>query len=189
MSTHPTDDPALALYLRKLRWALSALPETDRDSIVAETRSHLMDRIDSGARVDQAVAALGDAEIYARDFLNAYTISAAISSRKLPQVLRALLHNVVRSVTVALVGIVLLIAWAIAVAGVHLAILKLFDPAHIGLWRGENFFFIGVIDDPSTGQELLGPWLPALALLFVVLAWALTHLLGVWALRRLNSRL
>lgn len=187
--SNPAEDPILAAYLRKLRWALSALPDADRDAIVTETRSHLLDRIDAGASADQAVAALGDAEFYARDFLNAYTISAAISSRKLSQLLRALLHNIVRSAAVALAGIVIFIAWAIAIAGVHLSILKLFDPAHIGLWRGENFFFIGVIDDPSTGQELLGPWLPALALLFVVLAWALTHVLALWALRRLNSRL
>jgi hypothetical protein len=58
----------------------------------------------------------------------------------------------------------------------------------VGLWRGEGFFFIGIIDDPSTGQELLGPWLPAIALLFILAAWGLTHFLAVWALRRLSPK-
>lgn len=183
--TTPADHPKLAEYARKLRWALSALPEAERDGIAAEMRSHVLDRIDAGGTVEQVLAALGPAEDYARGFRDAYTVTTAIASRRLPQLISALLHNVLRSAAVAAAALVIFIAWAAAAVSVYLAALKLSDPAHVGWWRGENFEFIGIIDDPSTGQELLGPWLPAIALLFILIAWGLTHLLSVWALRRL----
>jgi uncharacterized membrane protein len=185
MNTH-AEDAKLAEYARKLRWALSALPEQDRDSIVAETRSHVLDRVDAGASVAEALAALGPPEDYARGFRESYAVATAISSRRLPQLISALLHNAARSLAVAVTGVVIFIAWAVAAIAVYLAALKISDPAHVGLWRGEGFFFIGIIDDPSTGQELLGPWLPAIALLFILIAWGMTHLLGVWALKRLK---
>lgn len=183
------DNTKLAEYARKLRWALSTLPEAERDGIVAEMRSHVLDRVDAGATVDEALAALGTPEAYARAFRDSYTVATAISSRSLPQVLSALLHNALRSAAVAVSAIVIFVAWAFAAMAVHLAVLKITDPAHVGLWKSDRFFFIGIIDDPSTGQELLGPWLPAIALLFILIAWGLTHALGVWALRRLPPKI
>jgi uncharacterized membrane protein len=176
----------LSEYARKLRWALSALPEADRDGIVAEMRSHVLDRVDAGASMEEALAALGPAEDYARAFRDSYTVTTAISSRHLPQIVSAVLHNAARSAAVAIAAIVIFVAWAAAAVSTYIAALKLIDPTHVGLWRGENFFFIGIIDDPSTGQELAGPWLPAIALLLILIAWMLTHVLGVWALKRLQ---
>jgi uncharacterized membrane protein len=187
MTTHG-EDARLAEYARKLRWALSALPEADRDGIVAEMRSHVLDRVEAGAKIEEALAALGPPEEYARAFRESYAVATALSSRRLPQLLSALLHNAARSIAVAVSGVVIFIAWAAAAIVVYLTILKISDPAHVGLWRGEGFFFIGIIDDPTTGQELLGPWLPAIALLFILAAWGLTHLLAVWALRRLAPK-
>jgi len=186
MST--AEDPKLSEFARKLRWALSALPEADRDSIVTEMRSHVLDRVDAGASLEEALAALGAPEDYARAFRESYAVATALSSRRLPQLMSALLHNAARSIAVAASGVVIFIAWAAAAIVVYLTILKISDPAHVGLWRGEHFFFIGIIDDPSTGQELLGPWLPAIALLFILIAWGVTHVLAVWALKRLSPK-
>jgi uncharacterized membrane protein len=185
--TNP-DDPKLTEYARKLRWALSSLPETDRDGIVQEMRSHVLDRVDAGAAMDQALAALGAPEDYARAFRESYAVATALSSRKLSQLVAALLHNAARSVAVAASGVVIFLAWSAAAIAVYLTVLKISDPAHVGLWRGEGFFFIGIIDDPSSGRELLGPWLPAIALFFILVAWGLTHILAVWALSRLAPR-
>jgi hypothetical protein len=179
-------DARLAEYARKLRWALAALPEADRDGIVAEMRSHVLDRVDAGASLDEALAALGAPEDYARGFLDSYAVATALSSRRLPQLLAVMLQNVARSAAVAVSGVIIFVAWAAAAVAVYLTLQKIADPAHVGLWRGEDFFFIGIIDDPSTGQELLGPWMPAIALLFILVAWGLTHALAVWALRRLK---
>lgn len=181
-------DPKLTEYCRKLRWSLAALPEADRDAIVAETRSHVLDRLDAGITLDETLSALGDPEDYARAFSDSYAVTAAISSRRLPRLLSALLFNAARSAVVAASAVVIFIAWAAAAMTFYLTALKISDPAHVGLWKGERFFFIGIIDDPSSGQELLGPWLPAIALLVTLIAWALTHVLSVWALRRLAPK-
>lgn len=182
------DHPKLAEYARRLRWALSSLPEDDRDSIVTEMRSHVLDRIDAGASLEAALAALGQPEDYAGAFRESYAVSAAISSRKLPQLLGAMLRNAARSAAVAASGLVIFVAWAAVAVAAYLVALKISDPAHVGLWKGEGFFFIGIIDDPSSGRELLGPWLPVIALVVVLAAWGLTQWLAVWALKRLSFR-
>ena len=51
MSTH-TDHPELADYARRVRGALSALPEADRDGIVDEMRSHTWDRLDASVSLE-----------------------------------------------------------------------------------------------------------------------------------------
>jgi uncharacterized membrane protein len=180
-----TEHPKLSEYARKLRWALAPLPESDRDGIVAELRSHVMDRVDAGVSIEAALAALGEPEEYARAFRDSYTVTTAISSRQLPQLISALLHNAMRSLAVGAAAIAIFMAWAAAAIVSYLAVWKLSDPVHVGLWRGERFFFIGIIDDPSTGEELLGPLLPVAALVFILIAWGLTHVLSVWALKRL----
>ena len=182
------DDSKLADYARKLRWALAPLPEQDRDDIVAEMRSHVLDRVDAGATLDDALGTLGNPDEYARGFRDSYTVATAISSRRLPQLLSALLHNAARSAVVAASTFLIFLAWAIVAIALYLSGLKLTDPTHVGLWASDHFFFFGIIDDPSTGRELLGPWIPAIALLFILIAWGLTHVLSVWALKRLPPK-
>lgn len=182
------DDPRLANYARRLRWALSALPEADRDGIVAEMRSHVLDRMDAGATLADALAGLGEPEDYARGFRDAYALAYALSSRRTSNLIAALLQGAAYSALAACVGVLLLVLWAAAALVVYVAILKVSDPAHVGLWSGENFFFIGIIDDPSSGRELLGPWITPLALVCVTFAWVITHAVAVWTLKRLPRK-
>lgn len=187
MSTH-AEAPGLLDYGRKLRWALSALPDADRDGIVAEMRSHVLDRVDAGASVQQALDALGDPTEYAHRFCDAYSVAFALSSRRTPHLIGALVGGVARNLAAACAGLVILVTWSAAALVTYVAILKIGDPAHVGLWRSEHFFFIGIIDDPATGQELLGPWIMPLALIAVVGAWIVTRTLAMWALKRLIPR-
>jgi len=187
MSTF-AEDPRLLDYGRKLRWALSALPDADRDGIVEEMRSHVLDRVDAGASVEQSLEALGDPNEYARRFCDAYSVASALSSRRTPQLIGALVGGVAPSLAAACATLVILISWAAAALVAYVAILKIGDPAHVGLWRSEHFFFIGIIDDPTTGRELLGPWITPLALIAVVGAWIITRTIATWALRRFVPR-
>jgi uncharacterized membrane protein len=184
----PAEDDKLAVYARKLRWALASLPAAERDDIVNEMRSHVLDRIDQGVSMDEALAALGPADDYARAFRDSYAVASALSSRKLTELLSAILVNVLRSAAVAVAAVAIFLAWAAAALALNVTIWKMSDPAHVGLWRGKDFFFIGIIDDPTSGQELLGSWLPVLTLGLVVLAWVVTRVLAVWALKRLRQR-
>ena len=183
-----TEDPKLLEYGRKLRWALSALPEVDRLGIIEEMRSHVLDRVDAGASMQQTLEALGDPNDYARQFCDAYSVAAALSSRRTPLLVGALVGGVARSLAAACAAAVIFITWSAAALFVYVALLKIGDPAHVGLWRGEDFFFIGIIDDPATGKELLGPWITPLALIAVVAAWITTQTLATWALKRLVPR-
>ncbi len=183
MST-PSEDSRLSDYARKLRWALSVLPEGDRDDIVAEMRSHVLDRLDTAVSIEEALRALGDPDAYAKEFNDSYAVSAALSSRRTRDLIGALLQGGAGSLTVTGVGLVIVTAWAAAALVAFLAVLKIRDPTHIGLWSGQHFFFLGVIDDPSTGRELLGLWITPLALVCVVTAWIITRSLSIWALRR-----
>ncbi|MGE0047068.1 MAG: DUF1700 domain-containing protein [Hyphomonadaceae bacterium] len=182
------EDRRLTDYARTLRWALAALPEADRESIVAEMRSHVLDRVDSGASLDEALAALGNPQSYAKEFCDAYMVASALSTRRTPHLIGALAQSVLQSVAALAAGVAMLVIWAAATLIAYCAILKISDPEHVGLWLGENFFFIGIIDDPSTGEELLGPWLMPLAFVVIVLAWFVTRGLAVSALRRRAPR-
>lgn len=182
------EDPRLTAYARELRWALSSLPDADRDSIVDEMRSHVLDRMDAGASLEDVLASLGPADDYASAFRDAYTVATSLSSGRTPHLVGALMRNVANSASAALAGIIILAAWMFTLLIGNIALLKISDPAHVGLWKGDHFFFIGIIDDPSTGQELLGPWLLPIALASLVISLLLTRWLAVWALKRIAPR-
>lgn len=175
-------------YERQLRWALAALPESDRSSIVAEMRSHILDRLDDGADLDTALAALGPPNDYARAFCESYEVTRALSSRKTPWMLQTLLRGWASSSSSFGALIIIAIAWTIALQVTFVALLKLSDPVHVGLWRSEHFLFIGIVDDPSSGTELLGAWIAPLAFTCLIAAWSITHRLAMHALRAFTSR-
>lgn len=177
------DEPSLKTFERQLRWALAALPETDRDSIVAEMRSHVLDRMDAGADLGEILAALGTPNDYANAFCESYEVARALSLRKMPGMLLALLRGWTRSTGTVSVLLVIAIAWTIALQAVFVTLLKVRDPVHVGLWRGEHFFFLGIIDDPFRGTELLGAWIAPLAFCCLIAAWFISHRLAMWALK------
>jgi uncharacterized membrane protein len=76
------DERKLHAYERQLRWALDALPEADRDSIVAELRSHVLDRLDAGDNLDAILAALGPPNDYARAFCESYEVAGRFHREK-----------------------------------------------------------------------------------------------------------
>jgi HAAS len=179
------DENKLREYARKLRWALSVLPEVDRESIVEETRSHVLDRVDAGSTMDEALAALGPPDKYAKAFRESHAIAEALSTRRTPHLLGALLQNVARSLGATAALALISVAWVVATLAVFMTVMKVVDPAHVGVWRGHHHIYIGIIDSSVVGRELLGLWIAPLALVFVVLAWMTTRALAVWALTRL----
>jgi hypothetical protein len=184
-SPNPAPDPQpLVTYLRELRWALAALPEVDRDEIVAEARSHLLDRVDAGSTLATALAALGSAREYAAPFVESYRQSAALSQGRARDLLPVLAEKVASSARAAWTALLLLLIWVAALGIAGTAILKLSHPEIAGLWVGPGHFVFGTIDDPSRSRELLGAWIFPLAGVGLVLAWLATRRLTSAAVRR-----
>lgn len=167
-------------YLRRLRPALRALPDAEREDILAETRSHLTERRESGgeAAVEQAIAAFGQAEDYARAFVDDARLRAATASGGPLDLASVLLVMATRSLP-AFVGFALA-AWAylfgvlfFVIAGAELIV-----PEMTGLWIGPDDFFLGIMAGDAPGpqtNDVLGPWLiPAM-----ILAGSIALALGV----------
>lgn len=179
----------LKTYLRRFRWALASLGEGDRDDIVEETRIHVLERTDQGQPLSQALAALGPAESYARRFIDEMEISDALAGQRPLRVLSVVFTRVHRSFAAALafLAVLLLALFAIGVASV--AVMKPFDPGHIGLWVSiHGDFFFGQSDGQGGKHEVLGPWLYPLAVVDVAVAWFAARLILLGAVSNLARR-
>jgi len=175
--------PDLKVYLRRLRWALAALPERDRDDVVEETRLHVLERVESGRSLEQALAALGPAPTYARGFLDEMELSEVLASQGSGAMLRAVARRAQRSLVAAAALAAVLALGASAVLTLSVAVFEIGDPVHTGLWVSDDQTFIGVIDDPSSARDLLGGWIFVLAAVNALLAWWLGRLVLLRAIR------
>lgn len=175
-------------YLRRLRWALQPLPEEDRGEIVAETRSHFLDREAQGVAVEAIAAELGEPEVYARGFLENYEISTALAGGSVPRMLATASRWLGRGVVASLGFFLVLLLYLLAGSWGLVALLKPVFPDRVGFWTGEHVLAIGFVDPPSTDAvEHLGYWLIPLALAAALLLWKLATVLLRRLLRRLRA--
>lgn len=159
-------------YLRALRHTLAALPEAERDDLVAEVRSHLADRT---ARGDADVlAGFADPEAYAAEFLAERALAGAIA-RGSSWALGAALLSGARTGAAILAVVPLAILHVVAAALVILAALKPVFPAHIGLFVSDGGPWAFGAWDLGAGagvREVLGWWaLPVFAAAGALILW------------------
>lgn len=179
------DSAAVAAWLRRLSWALAAMPAAEREDIVEEARGHLEERLRTGQSASEALTGFGAADVYARPFLDEMELTAALGSQKSGDLLGAVARRVHRSLLAAAAAAVLLALALVAFTAVSLVIMKLQDPVHAGLWIGPGQRFIGVIDDPGAARERLGVWLYPLAGASLALSWLIGRFVLLWAVRAL----
>jgi uncharacterized membrane protein len=172
-------------WLKRMRWALARLPDDARDDIVRETRAHLEERIAKGTTARAALDAFGRAEDYAASFVEEWELVAAAGARNTTSMLSAVLRRAHRSVVAALAVVLVATLSVAAFVAALTAVMKIVDPVHAGLWRGNTAFFLGVIDNPASAHELLGAWIFPLAALAIALAVLAARSVLVWAVRRL----
>jgi uncharacterized membrane protein len=161
----------LEQWLRRLRWSLSRLAAHDREEIVREARSHIEERVAAGHALDTVLADFGPAERYAHQFVDEIEAYAALGSQRTGDLARFITSRSHRNVIAAATLLALLVFAVIAASVIFMLVLKILDPVHTGVWVGANFTLIGVIDDPSTGRDLLGLWMFPLAALLSLLVW------------------
>lgn len=172
-------------WLRRLRWSLAALPERDRDDIVAETRAHLEERVASGEPPERALAAFGSPEAYARQFVDEMEVAGALGDPRSGTLLAVVARRVHRSLLAVAALVVVVLLGAAAFLLVSVAMMKVVDPTRAGLWRSGQGMFLGIIDDPARGEELLGLSLYPLAGLGLLAIWAVGRMVLLGALRAL----
>lgn len=167
-------------WLRRLEWALHALPTKNREEIVRETCSHIEERLAQGVGEPQILASLGNADDYAQSFLDEFELAQALGSRKLTAMTKAAARWIHRSVAAAAAFTSVSLLGVFAVGVVLTAVMHFLDPAHWGLWVSSRMLLIGQVDDPSVARELLGAGIYPFAVASLIVCWAAgrTALLG-----------
>ena len=149
-------------YLARVEAGLKGGDEGQRQEILAEIRSHLMDRIEElrlqGAEnpTEVALAAMGDPDALSMQFIAEGV--ARDSRSRFPWVLLRAAARVattgMRGTLVLLLGVV---GYAAAFALIAAAVAKVIDPAGVGFWVGPHTGVIwGYPADTLGAHELAG---------------------------------
>jgi hypothetical protein len=177
-------------YVRRLLWALQALPQEDRLGISGEIHSHLMDCAARGpAELETAFRRLGAPDLLARSYVEDYELAGALNRAAPGRLMLTMLDRAGRSVLAFAGGLGAFILYALSAALAFIAIAKLIVPAHVGAWKLNGQLEFGVVGlDLPAGQELVGFWIIPLSAILawvgVILAGKLLRLVG----RRLLAR-
>ncbi len=180
----------LDCYLDQVRRHLHGLPKTEIEEIVAELRSHVLDKVTgtpTPARVEAAIEALGSPRDVARFNLTERVVADLEVNRSPLRVLRAVVRLAGLSVYGLFALLVSFTGYAAASGFLLAAVMKPFRPEHAGLWRiprpdGSFDYSIGATNAPA-GYELLGWWMIPVGLVVgLLLAW-LTWRFGLFSVR------
>ena len=179
----------LDTWLADVRRHLGPLSRSESEEVIAELRSHLIDRTQGSTDTSEmgaALKAMGDPRELAR--LN---IAARLAARPgaAPWRILARIGTLAR---VSLGGfwafLVSLTGYALAASWLLVAVVKPFLPSDVGLWRrgGETFSLtLGLMNHRPAGAELMGWWIVPVGLLVGPLLAFATWRYGRWSLRRL----
>lgn len=189
----------LDMYLGEVRGVLRRLPPAELQEILAELRSHVLDRVggEAGlteASVQAALDGLGPPRALGAGYLGR-SLAATIGRSGSPwRVLAAVYRLASLSVGAFALFLVSLVGYATGAGLIATALLKPILPEQTGLWiHGKGGFSLGVVGgthEPHT--ELLGWWIIPIGLaagtVLLLLTWRLS-LAGVRALGRGGPRL
>ena len=182
----------LDTYLDQVRRHLKGLPQAEADEIVAELRSHVLDKVEGAPtpqRVEAAITALGSPRDVARINLTERVAAELDADRSPLTVLRGVGRLARLSAYGAFTGLVSFTGYVTSAAFLITAMSKVVSRTHAGLWRvphGSGYrYALGVTNGPR-GQELLGYWLIPFSLAAgLVLGW-LTWRFGIFSVRRMR---
>ncbi len=183
--------PEADAYLRELRRALGSVDATERDDIVSEIRSHLLDRQAAG-RTD-LLSGFDPPDALAAGFVTESALRSALA-RGTPWALgHALLIATRDSVLRLLVLLPLILLQLAGVVFLVMAVLKPFVPNLVGLWVGgpghPGMFALGIQTDHPDAQEVLGWWgIPLYVVAGALLVWGPNRAMRALARWRLRGR-
>lgn len=183
-------------YLERLRRCLRGMREEDTREIVAELRSHILDKAAVSGRVmpaevDSALAALGDPEALASEYLTDDLLARAQASRSPLLIIRSLFRWATLSVAGFFILISSLVGYFLGIVLAWAAILKPIHPASAGLWEipqpGGDYelsLHLGFGAAPASAHELLGWWIIPLGLVVGCGLFFVTLQLDLWCISK-----
>jgi hypothetical protein len=183
-------------YLERLRRCLRGMREDDTQEILAELRSHILDKAAvSGsvmpAEVDATLSALGDPEALASEYLTDDLLARAQASRSPLLIIRSLFHWASLSVAGFFLLIGSLVGYFLGIVLAWAAILKPIHPATVGLWKTpqpsgdyELSLHMGFGTAPANAHELLGWWIIPLGLAVGCGLFFVTLQLDLWCISK-----
>jgi uncharacterized membrane protein len=183
----------LDCYLDQVRRNLKTLPKAEVEEIVAELRSHVLDKVEgtpTPQKVEAAIAALGSPREVARLNLTERVAAEVETDRSPLTVLRGVGRLASLSLYGAFAGLVSFTGYAVAAAFLITAAVKPFAREHAGLWvvpnASDDFAFsLGVNSSPK-GHELLGWWIIPIGIAAGLLLGWLTWRFGLFSVRRMR---
>lgn len=186
----------LDLYLGEVRGVLRGLAQAEVQEILAELRSHVLDRVGGEAgltetSVQAALDGLGPARTLGAGYLGRSMAATVEKSRSPWRVLGAAYRLASFSVGAFALFLVSLLGYAIGAGLIATALLKPFMPDQTGLWisgkGGDLHISLGVLDRPYTPHaELLGFWIIPIGLVLGAVLLVLTWRLGLASVRALG---
>src|SRR5215831_14082872 len=129
----PDAERKIDAYLGVLRARLAGVNEAEVRDIVAELRSHLVDRATESG-VEAALARLGSPEMLAAEYVTGEVLARAEVSRTPWRVLDSLFRWASLSASGALVLVASMLGYFLGAVFLLCAVLKPFHPHAAGLW-------------------------------------------------------
>lgn len=147
----------IEIYAQTLARGLRSLAPDERQRIVEEIRSHLIDQHAAG-RLDDSLAALGPPSELARSFMDDHDVEAALSKPFGWELLAVVADRSTRSVGAAMTGFGALACYLLSGGFALVALVKPVLPRNVGLWTGPEGIRFGAFfgGDMPPGQEALG---------------------------------
>lgn len=181
-------------YLLSVRRRLRGFSPAEIDDVVAELRSHVLDKPDaegavSLASVEAALASLGPPHQLAAQYLTEAALSRTAAAGRSPfAILSGLLRWAALSVVGSLVLLTSLVGYLLGICFFLVALLKPLNPHTAGLWQiaddGGSVFSIRLgFGGVAPGRELLGWWIIPIGLLIGYGLIVLTTRLAQWSVK------
>lgn len=182
-------------YLMDVRRRLRGLGEEQTREIVAELRSHIVERAGGNEAVkpdgvDAALGALGSAEDLASQYVTDALLARVEVSRSPFRLVGTLFGWASVSIAGFFVTIMSIVGYVLGVVFILVALLKPLHPADAGLWAFhdstgdlELSVRMGFGTPPSNGHELLGWWIIPLGLVTGCGLVVLTTRFALWCVR------
>jgi hypothetical protein len=149
-------------YLARLETAFDHMPSVERDEMIQEVRSHLLERIEAEPHVTERgvkeiLRAFGDPAELASQHKTGTMLRRAVASRSPWVLLRSTLRWATTS-TIGLIAFLVMVTGYGSAAVCYLSVfLKPLFPTRIGLWlRPENTVTLGYWDGRFSGTEAYG---------------------------------